>query len=79
MPYIIKNINAEVLDIFEGVITGFGVSGEFGSEDYIKLPNFEAFLQDFSSVDTVVELEIPAIFGLTFNNNKEFVELNCSF
>lgn len=79
MPYIIKNISGEVLDIFEGTITGFGISGEFGQEDYIILPNFVAYLQDFSSVDTVTDLETPAEFGLTFNKNKEFTELNCSY
>lgn len=58
MPILIKKIDGGVISYFSGEDNDFSakvrfinkIEGKVGLEDYIFLPNFEAFTQDFSSV-----------------------------
>ena len=59
MPRLLKKIEASILSLFGGSGEGDytapvqhikNVVGEAGVEDYIKLSNYEALTQDFSSV-----------------------------
>lgn len=74
MPQLIKNIQGSVVEnIIGNVNYVIGVSGEAQREDYINLNGFVAYLQNFSRVMTLTELQVPLEFGL---KNKYNVEMN---
>lgn len=74
MPQLIKNIQGSVVENIMGNVNYvIGVSGEAQREDYINLNGFVAYLQNFSRVMTLTELQVPLEFGL---KNKYNVEMN---
>ena len=78
MPILLKNIEGQILDNFEITTTLLkSVEGFYGEEDYINLGGFEAFLQNFKQASSVIDLTVPATFGL--KNNTDFVILNISY
>lgn len=78
MPRLVKNIIGEIFDNFETTtILVKTVEGSYGEEDYIKLGGFEAFLQDFRKTPEVIDLVVPATFGL--KNNTDFVTIEISY
>ena len=85
MPRLLKNIEGVVFDNFETVtLLVKSVEGSYGPTsnncgmfDYIKLDGFEAFIQDFSRIETTEDLVTPPTFGL--RNNTNFVEIDISY
>lgn len=79
MPVLLRKIEANILDNFSSEVNMLTISGEVGVEDYIKLGALEAFLQNFSNAQDVINYETPAEFGLIRNKNEEFIELQISY
>ena len=78
MPKLIQNIEGSILDNFETTTKLIrSVEGYYGQDDYIKLGNFEAFLQDFRYAPVVTDLVPPSTFGL--KNKTEYVTLDISY
>ena len=84
MPRLIKKIEGLILDNFQSDIQLIvSVEGFYGPNDgtcsfldYISIPNFEAYLQDFSRAEEVEYLTTPATFGLKNNTNFETIEIS---
>jgi hypothetical protein len=80
MPQLLKNIQGNVVEnIMGSVIYVKGVTGEVQKEDYINLNGFVAYLQNFSRVRTLTELQAPSQFGLKNNYNVEINTLEISY
>jgi hypothetical protein len=78
MPKLIRNISAQKLDHFIGEVELItSLTAVVGQEDYIKLGAFEAYLQNFTKLDSLEEFTKPTGFGL--DNNTSFVTLNISY
>ena len=86
MPILLKKIDGQVISYFGGGNDDFSakvvfvkkIEGKAGLEDYISIPNFEAFTQNFSSV---IEAEycdtVPNNYGL--DTCSEYTNVNISF
>lgn len=84
MPTLIKKVEGLILDNFESdvrLITS--VEGFYGPNDgvcgfldYVNIPSFEAYLQDFSRAEVVEVLTTPPSFGLKNNTDFETIEIS---
>lgn len=80
MPQLIKSIQGNVIENIMGDVNYvIGVSGEAQQEDYINLNGFVAYLQNFSRVKTLTELQTPLEFGLKNIYNVEVSTLEISY
>ena len=80
MPKLIKNITATYDPILSDDVNLFkSIEGIAQTGDYQLVFGYIAFLQDYSQVETIVDLPTPQTFGLVVNNNREFIELNISY
>ena len=80
MPIVIKNISASILDNYIGNVYLFStLSGEFQTEDYVKLGGFTAYLQNFKEVNYVEKLQKPLAFGLKNQYNLPTTTLEISY
>lgn len=78
MPFLVKNIQGNVLDFFEGEVKLFkSITGVVGLEDYIELNKFVALTQNFSKVIAVEEQQVLINYGLKHNLNT--IELEISY
>lgn len=82
MPNLFKNISASVIETFETNVNlinnvsaqiGYGGSLGCGSNSYISVYGFEAFIQDYTQVSKSIDLVKPTSFGLV--NNSEIITL----
>lgn len=82
MALLIKSINVTLGDNFT---TTIGMIDKLTFQiaelqcNHIKLGSLEAFLIDFSKVNSVENLGDKYIFGLTINSNNTFTELEISY
>ena len=80
MPQLLKSIQGNVVENIMGDVNYvIGVSGEAQREDYINLNGFVAYLQNFSRVRTLTELQTPLEFGLKNTYNVEINTLEISY
>jgi hypothetical protein len=80
MPRLIKNIVGEVIEENVSSIDAFkNIEGQVGLEDYAAVYNFTGYLQNFSKLDSLVELETLSYYGLLTNRNKTFIEIEISY
>jgi hypothetical protein len=82
MPILIQNINANLTDIIsDNLISIQGVTTEVYDTtcNHILVPGFEAFVFDFSKVISTERLDSNFNYGLNFNNNKKFIDINISY
>ena len=71
MPQLIKNIQAEAIDINTGSVNGVNsIVGLVQQEDYVQLYGFVAYLQNFTKTDETVLLKKPLNFGLKNGLNR---------
>lgn len=85
MPILIKKINGGIISYFGGDNNDFSskvsfigkIEGKVGVDDYILLPNFEGFVQDFTSV---IESEFceTVITNYGLNSCPNYTNLNIS-
>jgi len=80
MPQLLKNIQGSIVENIMGDINYvIGVSGEIQREDYINLNGFVAYLQNFSRVMSLTEMQVPSEFGLKNTYNVEINTLEISY
>ena len=80
MPQLLKSIQGNIVENIMGDVNYvIGVSGEAQLEDYINLNGFVAYLQNFSRVRTLTELQTPLEFGLKNTYNIEMSTLEISY
>lgn len=77
---LIKNITGSVYEPSMGDIYFVkSISGVIGVEDYIKVYNFTAYLQNLTKADFTGKLIIPVNFGLQNQRNIEPIILNVNY
>ena len=80
MPKLLKSIQGNIVENIMGDVNYvIGVSGEAQLEDYINLNGFVAYLQNFSRVRSLTELQTPLEFGLKNTYNVEMSTLEISY
>ena len=80
MPQLLKNIKGSIVENIMGDINYvIGVSGEIQREDYINLNGFVAYLQNFTRVMSLTEMQVPSEFGLKNTYNVEINTLEISY
>lgn len=80
MPQLLKNIQGNIVENIMGSVNYVkSVTGEAQKEDYINLNGFVAYLQNFSRVRTLTELQTPLEFGLKNIYNVEVNTLEISY
>jgi hypothetical protein len=80
MPQLLKNIQGSIVENIMGDINYvIGVSGEIQREDYINLNGFVAYLQNFTRVMSLTEMQVPSEFGLKNTYNVEINTLEISY
>ena len=80
MPQLIKDISGEILSFPVGEIKFLNnINGEIKFEDYIYLNGFIAYLQNFSKVEKISDIELPIPFGLKNQYNKPIIQLEISY
>lgn len=82
MPFLIQNISANFSDIIsESISSQNEVTFQIyeTSCNHISAPGFEAFLVNLSNSISTETLTTNANYGLNFNNNKTFKEINITY
>ena len=80
MPVFLKSVKAELLDNFTTEVKlCTSISGKVQFEDYINLNGFIAYLQNFTEVSELTQLQKPQFFGLKNQYNQEEVTLQISY
>jgi hypothetical protein len=80
MPQLLKSIQGNIVENIMGDINYvIGVSGEIQREDYINLNGFVAYLQNFTRVMSLTEMQVPSEFGLKNTYNVEINTLEISY
>jgi hypothetical protein len=82
MAILIQNIAANLTEaISDSLISIQGINAEvFGTTcNHILAPGFEAFVFDFSKVISTENLVTNNNYGLLYNNNKTFTDINISY
>jgi len=80
MPKLIKNISTNVIEAFNDNVNLYNsVEGDFGYKDYFKVGNVEFFIQNYKKVIKSENLNKTRDFGLAFNSNKTFKEIEISY
>lgn len=80
MTQLIKNIEGQVLTNITSEINYLKpIIGEIQREDYIKLNNLIAYLQNLTSTKETVSLKKPNNFGLPNNYNIEMITLEIDY
>lgn len=80
MPKLIKNISTNIIESFnDNIEFKNSVEGGFGYKDYFKLGNVEFFIQNYKKVIKSENLNKTRDFGLAFNSNKTFKEIEISY
>jgi hypothetical protein len=78
MPILVKKIEGEILDNIEcGVIYIKSIHCDAKKSDYINIPGFIGYLQDFINVESITPLDKPIKFGLS--NNSEIITLEINY
>lgn len=63
MPILVRNIEAEFVEVPDGSVKLISPSGEFGTGVYVGVSGLHAFVQDFSKADRVSTLFTPQSQG----------------
>ena len=80
MPVLLKKIEAFILDTYQTDLDFYTtLSGEIQFEDYIELNGFIAYLQNFTQVQTLIDLQKPLNYGLKNQYNQKRVTLFISY
>jgi hypothetical protein len=80
MPKLLKNISACLVDDSIGnVFLIKNVKGEVQGEDYINLGGLIGYLQDFSKIETSLNIEKPLLFGLKNEKNIKVININIDY
>jgi len=82
MAILIQKIGANLTEaISDSLISIHGINAEVHETtcNHISAPGFEAFMLDFSKVISTETLTTNANYGLIFNNNKTFTDINISY
>lgn len=80
MPVYIKKIEGEILDTYLSDLSYVSsINSEIQFEDYINIGNFVAFLQNFSKVSEIVNIEKPVVFGLKKQFNIQTTNLEIPY
>lgn len=78
MPFLVKKIEGDLLDFFEGKAILFkNITGVLGQEDYVNVNKFIGFTQNFSNVILVENLPLLTNYGL--KHNLTTIELEISY
>ena len=80
MPILINSINALILDYYTTNNNRVNsLNSSIGIEDYVNLNGFIAYLQNFSKVTTIENVESPMSFGLKNQFNTSTIILEISY
>jgi hypothetical protein len=82
MPILVKNISANFSDIIsENISANNQIIFEIYEStcNHISAPGFEAFFVDLSNSISTETLTTSTNYGLIFNNDKTFEEINISY
>jgi len=78
MPKLILKVEGSLINEIVGNITSLRpIFCELGQEDFINFNNFTAYLQNFSKIEEVTEIQKPVNFGLV--NIKPRIEIDISY
>lgn len=80
MPVLIQNINANIADNLKDTTNIFKlVKGSFGYGDWFEVGCYEAYLQNLMKVIASENLNKTSDFGLTYNRNNDFKDIEISY
>ncbi len=82
MPFLVQNISTSFSDIIsESISSQNSVTFQIYETtcNHISAPGFEAFIVNLSNSISTETLTTGANYGLTFNNDKTFTEINISY
>ncbi len=80
MPQLIKRIEGSVdSGTYSNTYFVKELTGYIQQEDYIIVPSFVAYLQDFSRCEFSSGLTLPQLFGLSNRFNKQIQNLNIDY
>jgi len=82
MPILIQKITSKLTEaISDNLISIHSINAEVLETtcNHISAPGFEAFMLDFSKVTSTETLTTNSNYGLIFNNNKTFTDINISY
>jgi hypothetical protein len=82
MAILIQKITANLTEaISDSLISIHGINAEVFETtcNHISAPGFEAFMFDFSKVTSTETLVTNSNYGLLYNNNKTFTDINISY
>lgn len=80
MPQLVKNIQAEAIDINTGSVSGINsIVGLVQQEDYFNVYGFVAYTQNFTKVEETVLLQKPLNFGLKNKYNLPINDLEIDY
>jgi hypothetical protein len=82
MPILIQKITSNLTEaISDNLISIHSINAEVHETtcNHILAPGFEAFMLDFSKVTSTETLTTNSNYGLIFNNNKTFTDINISY
>jgi hypothetical protein len=77
MPKLIKNISVVIVsELSAKTFLARLLSGKFGEEDYINVPNFIAYTQNFKQVLSLENINKPLRFGQKTIQNQITLEIS---
>lgn len=80
MSILIKKVEGEILDNLEVKINSLKeIDSKFGYSDWFKIGTLEVFLQDYTKVLSIEEVDTTNNKGLSINKNKDFTEIEISY
>jgi len=84
MPILIQNIVTNITEVISSnsILNGIqNVNGNIHNSkcNHIIVPGYEAFVFDFSKVTLTETLVTDINYGLLYNNNKTFIDINISY
>lgn len=80
MPILIKDVVGEIYDEMIGEVVYLkSVIGYIQGEDYIDLPSFKAYLQNFTQAELIEKLKKPNNFGLVNKYHVPMVTLQINY
>jgi hypothetical protein len=80
MIQLINKVQGQIYTVFTGNIDNlYSISGEIQQEDFIDLNGFVAYLQNFTRVYSLENLQNPINFGLKNSYNIPMVTLEINY